>query len=290
MTRIYLILAMGLTTVLSLASSKELGAQIESQACISSARTVVDGTLSDAQAQILSRCRHSGPDALARMWLRPNTTPKTLELLLEASAMLRDTRLLKATLASLQNESLPITTRLAAMRVLASYYSAELSPSTSYLLSGIRGDPIPVVIGRDVQDGTSPLQSGSRREIQLTLLRLSSGDPRNDISRAALMLRQGLAFIDPLNTPLSEKVVRLSAGCGPRVSLESKADIDLDLRVRVLETDYDQHFLIHGAQQGRSGKLSLALPVGIVVVNFGSKELARLSDRRAPCREGLTRQ
>jgi hypothetical protein len=280
-------LAMGIAIV-AFVTPKSALTQEEAQVCASTARAIANGQLTDTQARVLSGCRHSGPDALARVWLQADLAPKNLELLAEASSMLRDSRLFTVALAATENESAPTAVRIAALRVLISYYSSELWPSTSYLNSGTLGDPIPVTTDRDVQDGSSPLHAASRRETQQALLKLSSNNREKEIAHAATLLRQALAFVDPSNTPVEGNAVVLSAGCGPRVTLKSSADIDLDLRVRVLETNYDQRFVVRGVQKSRNGKLTLALPAGTVVVNFGNKEVARLSNRSAPCPPGLT--
>lgn len=288
MKQIERILAMGVAIIV-LAAPKSALAQEEAQACAPTASATAHGQLTDAQVGVLSGCRRSGPDALARVWLQSDVRPTNLELLAEASSMLRDSRLFTAALTATENESAPTSVRLAALRVLISYYSSELWPSTSYLSSGTFGDPIPVTMDKDVQDGSSPLHAATRREIQRALLKLSSNNRKKEIAHAATLLRQGLAFVDPSNTPIDANAVVLAAGCGPRVILKSEADIDLDLRVRVLETNYDQRFVVRGAQKSRNGKMTLALPAGTVVVNFGNKEVARLSNRSAPCPPGLTR-
>lgn len=287
MRRFEVILTVGLCPFLFLTSGESLAAQGEEPACAVAALATSGGKLTDRDAAVLSECRQSGPDALAKVWREPDA--RDLDRLVEVSSMLRDSRLFNAALSATQSESGQRTTRMAALRVLASYYSPELSPSITYLNSGTLGDPIPRTMDKEFQDGSSPLQSGSRTKIQQALLRLSKENRDKKVSHAALILRQGLAFFDPSNTPIATNAIALSAGCGPRVTLTSHADIDLNLRVRVLQTNYDQQFVVRGSQHHPGGKLTLALPAGIVVVGFGNKEVARLSDRSAPCPPGLTR-
>lgn len=264
-------------------------AQEDASKCTLTAKTIVRGRLTDTQASSLSDCRQTGPSALATLWLQPDPDARNLDRLAEASSVLRDSRLLTAALAASKDEAAPSPTRIAALRVLASFYSRELWPSTDYLRSGSLGDPIPITMDKNAKDGSSPLPSTFRKEIQQAVLKLTNAGNKQ-IAHAAAMLRQGFAFLDPSNTPIVANSIILTAGCGPRVTLESRADIGLDLRVTVLGTNYDQHFMVRGRQNDVDGSLKLALPPGTVVVAFGTTEVARLSIRSAPCAPGLTRK
>jgi hypothetical protein len=181
--------------------------------------------------------------------------------------------------------------RLAALEVLAAYYSPELAASSEYLTSARVGDPIPGSVHHALSSGAAEtLPDQRRREIATLLALLVQSDPDPVVRGAALRLRQGLAYRDPKNIPVQADVVSLAAGCGPRVTLQSRADISLPLRVRVLGTSYDQTFWLKGLVNGQPSKIPLALPRGTVVAGVGDQELTRLSKRDAPCPPGLTKR
>jgi hypothetical protein len=175
---------------------------------------------------------------------------------------------------------------LASLEVLTSYFDPSLDADAEFLT-----DPSTTAIPRSVhpitRPGTVPLPATFREDYVAGIKQLTK-DQDTVIRRAAYKLRQELAYRNPSLTPLDAGSISLVAGCGSRVRIESTADIGLQLRIRVLKTSYDQTFSLRAGSGAHPAILPLSLPPGIVVAHFGGREVARLGQREAPCKPGIT--
>lgn len=282
-------LAAGIAAVLA-AVPMTAHPQSEPEPCATSRAAVEAGRFKRVNLEALSECPISGPAVLAKVWQsRGVVSHAELEALVDVSKSLRDGRVYRSVVSTSTNNSAARSSRLAALRVLTSFYNPALNPSVEFLTSSRPGSTIPRVIHENLGRGAVPLPESRKTEFLSMLAGLSRSEPDDTVRLAALRLRQALAFFDPAHTPVNASTISLLAGCGSRVKLQSSADIALPLRIRVLGASYDQQFVLAAAQDGRSSKLPLGLPKGVVVVSYGGRELARLSDRNAPCPAGMTR-
>jgi hypothetical protein len=277
--------------ILSVAGSSPLASQPEPASCADAARAVAGARIQNADVERLAECPVSGPSALAELWSRRNLAATAdLSTVVTASRRIRDSRIYRSILSSAADAGRPSQTRLGMLQVLIAYYDGGFSPSFEYLTRSHLGDPIPVAMHAVGFAGSSPLPATRFVEVPRILAQLARQDPDSVVRAAALRLRQALALRDPANTPVAPGAVRLVAGCGPRVTLFSEENVLLTIRVRVLGDPYDQTFGMRGAAGGRASSLSLALPPGTVTASYGTRELARLAKRDAPCPPGVTKK
>lgn len=266
-------------------------AQKDSPRCAESAQAVRQGQATANDLRVLAKCPSSGPQALSKLWAAPDLISSVeLSSLLSASKALRDNRLYQAALAASRNAGHSLDARLASLELLTAYYDRRLAVTRNYLTSATLGDPIPAQPHAQGLAGDDALPEGRAREIPELLADLAQNETDAVLRGAALRLRQALAYRDPQNIPVREGVVALRAGCGPRVAVESSADISLPLRVRVLGTPYDETFWLKGLAGSKPSSMLLAPPAGTVVVSIADRELARLTKREAPCPPGLTKR
>lgn len=157
----------------------------------------------------------------------------------------------KAVVSAAGNTGRPSTVRLAALQVLAAFYDPKFDALAEWLRTAHAGDPIPMSV-----------HGGGR-------------------------LRQSVAFRDSANTPVQPGSVSLTAGCGNRVTLSSTENILLGLQLSVLGAWPVHTVWLKGSPEGKPVTILMSPPPGTVVVTYGGRELARLSERHAPCPPGL---
>jgi hypothetical protein len=261
-------------------AASPVAAQADAPECGPAAANVRRGDRAPDDLVELRACPAAGPDAFAAFWSAgtPNDSPG-LEFLVGETVRARDARPYAAVMAAATTRGRPQLQRLAALRVLTGYYQPGLNPTFEYLTStnGYVGLSIPFTPHAYGVAGRSPLPTSVRREVPELFARLAASDADPVIRGAALRLRQGIAFRDPGNTPVGPGAVTLVAGCGPRVTLRSTADVILKLDVRVLGTDFARGFALSAAEGGRPSEMLLALPAGVVTASLGGREVARLS-------------
>jgi hypothetical protein len=177
--------------------------------------------------------------------------------------------------------------RLAALQVLAAYYDPKFHALPEWLRTAHVGDPIPMNVHGGGRKGVTPLPESRTAELPALLARLARNDADPTVRHAALLLRQGLAFRNPVNTPVQPGTVSLIAGCGDRVTLRSTENILLGLQVSVLGTSSVHTIWLKGSPEAKPMTTLMSLPAGTVVVTYGGRELARLSERHAPCPPGI---
>lgn len=257
------------------------------------ASTVATASRAPAEREIrlLVDC-HSGPEVLARVWSRqPDPSPALLEPLVISSAMLRDVRLYRSVKAVAENPARSSEARLGALRLLFSYHSPDLLPSRAELVKprivGLASESMMTTAPRTRRNDSAPVATSVRGEVQDIIARIARAETDPVVKEAALRLRQDLAHRDPARTPVAQGAISIKAGCGSSVDVESNENILLRLRIEVLETVFDKTLAIAPASGNAPGRLPLSLPEGVVVVSFGGRELARLTDRKAPCPPGV---
>lgn len=291
--RTWLVIAVCGFSLYALTPTQAYG-QSEPGSCNQTRTGLEGGRVRQTDLQEIANCRVSGPPAIAKLWPRTQVTGETeLSALVATSVALSDGRVYGSVAATAADASQPTNVRLAALQVLAAYYRPDLRPSMEYLKSPHDKVYIFRSAARATHSaeitGVVPLPRSRKVDIPELLARLAHGDHDPVIKGAALHLRQDLAALDPKNTPVDADRIDLKAGCGPRVTLESTEDIPLQLRVRVLGTPFDRTYALNKSGDGKAKKLPLALPAGTVVVTYTGKEVARLTERNAPCPQGVTR-
>jgi hypothetical protein len=276
-------------------SPRALYGQGEPSGCAAASAAALRGDVNQYRIGLLATCPASGPAALAAIWVQPGAlTPPELETLVIASAILQDGRLYQ-TVMSVVDSAGPSNIRLAALRVLYSYYFPDLLPSVEELKRS-RVGVMSLGMIQSWRPGwerrsqpTIPLPEERFGQVGALLARLARQDPDPEVQWAAMHLRQDLAFRDPEHTPVRPDAIIVEAGCGAGVNLQSIEDVTLQVRVRVLETTFDHTLSMKGNWGDPTAKWPLFLPPGTVVVTYGSRELARLTERNGPCPPGVSR-
>ena len=240
---------------------------------------------------IVSRCLSSGPAALAQLWSRqePRTQDERDELR-NVSASMRDARLLDAVLRVAGTSAYPAEERLAALSVLLRYYDNAYAPLDAEFVR----EPSRVVLSKAMhmptqRSGAQSLPGDVRARIATGIARIATTDGDLSFRAVAHRVRQALAYDDPANTQLEPGAISLVAGCGKRVMLRSTADINLPVDVSVLGTKFVNEGGIRAGSKTKPTERLLGLPAGVVVASLGGREVARLSERNAPCPPGMPR-
>jgi len=203
---------------------------------------------------------------------------------------MRDARVLNAVLGVASSAGYSAEGRLAALSVLLRYYDNSYAPLNAEFVR----DPAHVLLAQVVDapgqyNGARPLPGDVRARIAREIAQISTTDGDASFRRVARRVRQALAYTDPANTPLDAGAISLIAGCGRRVTLRSSADIDLPVEVRVLGTKFANGAGIRAGTTTRPTDRLLGLPAGVVVASLGGREVARLTQRNAPCPQGMPR-
>lgn len=278
-------LIFGLSVALASLCSLNLEAQTESAECRSLSSRLRLGRASAGEIQHLSSCPKSGPNALADAWKRPGgRSDEQAGALVEATATLRDEQLLSATVeTALAVGNAPID-RVRALQVLARYFDSRLAPSLEFLTQAAVGSTIPTRFDAFSVEGATPLRASARREIGQVLARLGTADADPLVRGAARRLRQSMTSTDPANTPLASGAIALVAACDGRVTLQSTADIGVEVQLRVEgASNFAQAYWIAAGDVGKPAKRLLRLPPGTVTVSYAGIEAARVVDRKGEC-------
>ncbi|MGH7627726.1 MAG: hypothetical protein ACREOJ_20720 [Gemmatimonadaceae bacterium] len=235
----------------------------------------------------VTMCPSSGPEALAEVWDRhEKRDAHARAMLIEATSALRDARLFERLVNVATTAGYGDTNRVAALVVLVRYEHPDYAPSVHDLMA-VRTPPpflsapsIPRRLdGAPPMDGTFALPDSAGRTLGRTLYSLARREPDGPVRRAAQSLRATLAFDDPADTPLDSGVIALIAGCEQRVALESVADVDVPIRLRVVEAGYDRTAGVRAGSESHPARVNFWLPYGTVVAMYGDREVARLSER-----------
>jgi len=247
--------------------------------------------------QNIGRCPVTGPLALSEVWARHGTRGAAVRRqLVDVTASLRDGRLFERMVDVATNSANADNDRVAALIVLMRYYDPRYVPRAQDITARrtstrFASQPIvPMVVdGVMLINGATPMPGSAPQEVGRVFAQVAANDRDTPVRRAALALRQTLAYRDPQVTPLEAGAVVLVAGCSQRVTLQSTADIAVALEIRVLDTTFQKIYTIRAGSKSNPAKLSLWLPNGTVIASYANREIVRLSERNAPCPSGMVK-
>jgi hypothetical protein len=286
-----------LATGMTVTSPARVAAQViapstEAKGCKAYADVVRTGVPSGIEIESLSQCALSGGPALSVLWARHLTLSADQRRALRSSSIkLRDGRLYSAVRGVASDPSRITADRLTALQVLASYFQVNLVPSVNNLLDprDLGPNALPIAMHTSSRDGATPLPSARMSEIPAQLAKLAWGDPDANVRTAALKLRRVLAYQHPDVTPLKPGVITLTAACGTRVVLGSKADVAVPIVLHFGDSKTYTEALKIAPPNGPPSEILLSMPPGPVVATVGGHEVARLTDRNTPCKPGQLR-
>lgn len=264
-------------------------AQQESTSCATIVATLRSGHRNAEAIERTAQCPVSGPSALGEVWERVSELSGAERgHLVEATSLIRDVRLLNSVVAVATDPGRADQDRVAALQVLMRYYNPGYAPSFAALLSKDESRAVATRIdGPQPINGAVALPATTRKQIGAVLAQLSASDPSSAVQGAARLLRSQLAYDDPENTPVADGMISLVAGCGRRVTLRSTADVGLRIDLTVVGTSFSRTYGIRAGTKMNPAELLLGLPKGAVAASYGGRELARLSERNAPCPPGI---
>lgn len=154
----------------------------------------------DWALRYIARCDETAAPALAGVWRRPPRDSASLRWLVDASQRVRDERILEATLAALRDDRRPAATRLAAMRVLATYANHAAYVPPGQLERGWRTDTTPVLLLRGdapAIDGGRPLPPQTHERVAAALDEVARQASPEQVRYGARVLRVALASSQP---------------------------------------------------------------------------------------------
>lgn len=276
---------------LLLAAAGSMHAQVETERCQEARTALLSEERKVVAMEEASRCPESGPTTLGEAWERSSANSAAERAaLVEATGYLRDRRLFDAVVNVATDGSRPAPDRVAALQALMRYYDPSYAPSFEALTSRSAERSVATRVGGPGPvRGTVPLPASTRKQIGDVLAQLTNSEQSPTVRTAARVLRQRLAYDDPAHTPVAGGAISLVAGCSDRVTLRSTADVDLEVNLEVVGASFVRKYGIRAGTVEQPTDLLLGLPKGTVVVTYGGRELARLSERNAPCPPGMVR-
>lgn len=277
-----------LTVVAVLLGSTRASAQGEPARCRAVADSLRSSGPTPSRLATLASCPITGGPALGAVWAR-DVGPEQLESLRAASARIHDRALYDALKRVVGTPTRASRDRLAALRVLLTYVDPSYAPSLEFLQGEGDGVIIPRTPHPPRVTRGAPLPESRAAELQALIFRVATTDADGSVRRAARRVRQAFALSDPHDTPLRAGAITLLPKCGSRVALETTADVDLSVQLRVLGTGFVHSYDMRAASTERPARRLLSLPAGTVVATFGGREVARLTTRQVPCAPGEPR-
>jgi hypothetical protein len=195
----------------------------------------------------LKFCGISGPPSVASAWTGFVADDTTLSVLVQTSRFLRDNRLMATMRELARSDSAPQRLRLAALRVLVSYFDSnsvvfqeQLEHATNGTAGGIWGETgFGATVTADSLRATAPM------EIGVTLAQLAAGSSDPVVKAAARFLRRNLYYVRPADTPLLAGSLGLAYNCGNLFRIRNSGDISPRLTYVVLE--FSESRLIYSA-------------------------------------------
>lgn len=241
--------------------------------------------------EVLAACPTSGAAAAAAAWLHHMPAKaETRDALVESSVRLRDRRLYDAVIVTARGIERSTDDRVAALVVLASYHDSALAVSAAVLRTPRGAEQLPrYATPLMTPPGAIALPEERSTTIPQLIATLAKSDGDPVVRASALRLRQSFALARPGETVLESGVVSLTAGCGERVTLRSRADVALPIVIRAGKSFQNARLLPAGSAAGPA-QLLLGLPAGVVTVSVGDRIVARLTDRTALCAKGQPRE
>jgi len=173
-------------------------AQDEAPDCVAIVAEMLSPSPSTGAIRASAGCPSTGPVTLANRWTRRGMRGSgERAALVEASTLMRDSRLYDAVSAVVRDNSYPHADRLSGLRVLAEYANQGFTVSQqgqSYRaraeeLSGGRTDGVATTVS-----GTNALRATVRDEVRKELARLAREDHDPDIRFAAREATENLGF------------------------------------------------------------------------------------------------
>lgn len=139
-------------------------------------------------------CDESAGPALAARWSRLDATTSraALEELAFTSRSIRDQRLMDALVSVATSSSQPVSVRLEAISVLASYVNPRVYVSLKWLEEPPTNSSLPLVNDFEPSDGSVPLAAGTRETVLASLGQIASAEGDSVVGRASAALRAGL--------------------------------------------------------------------------------------------------
>jgi hypothetical protein len=180
-------------------------AQSEAPDCVSIVSEMLTPTPSSGAIRASAGCPSSGPVTLANRWThRGMRGSGERAALVEASTLMRDTRLYHSVLAVVRDDTYPRADRLAGLRVLTEYadqgftvmQQGQAYRARAEELSAGRTNGAPTTV-----TGSNPLRPTVRDELREELARLARDDSDRDIRFAAKQASEHLGFNASTDSP-----------------------------------------------------------------------------------------
>ena len=181
-------------STLGLFIPRAAAAQSDAPDCISIIADMLTPTPSAGVIRASAGCPSSGPVTLANRWNRRGPRSATeRSALVEASSLLRDSRIYDAVLAVTRDESRPSADRVAGMKVLVDY------AGNGYAVSQ-QGEARGAASARSADtsiDGSIALTPGVRSDVKRELYRLANVDRDPEVRAAAQKGSESLGYVLP---------------------------------------------------------------------------------------------
>jgi hypothetical protein len=187
-----------LASTLGLLIPATVVAQSDAPDCISIIADMLTPAPSSGVIRASAGCPSSGPVTLANRWNRRGPRSATERTaLVEASSLLRDSRIYDAVLAVARDDSRPSADRVASMKVMLDYAGNGYAVIQQGEAHGATpASPSPRSVEQSV-DGSVALTPGVRSDVKRELYRLANVDRDPEVRAAAQRGSESLGYVLP---------------------------------------------------------------------------------------------
>jgi hypothetical protein len=186
-------------STLGLLIPRTVAAQSDAPDCISIIADMLTPTPSAGAIRASAGCPSSGPVTLANRWNRRGARSATeRSALVEASSLLRDSRIYDAVLAVTRDEGRPSADRVAGIKVMLDYAGNGYAVSQQGEAHGATPAGASRQRSADTSiDGSVALTPGVRSDVKRELYRLANVDRDPDVRAAAQRGSESLGYVLP---------------------------------------------------------------------------------------------
>jgi hypothetical protein len=185
-------------STLGLFLPRTVAAQSDAPDCISIIADMLTPTPSAGAIRASAGCPSSGPVTLANRWNRRGPRSATeRSALVEASSLLRDSRIYDAVLVVARDESRSSADRVAGIKVLLDYAGNGYAVSQQGEAHGAAPAGASTARTADTVNGSVALTPGVRSDVKRELYRLANVDRDADVRAAAQRGSESLGYVVP---------------------------------------------------------------------------------------------
>lgn len=275
---IWLGLSIGTSSCILAQASPDSTVRLSCAEAVRSARGEASVAPRERGIDVLGNCPREFAQVVPALWRGEALPTGVMNALVRQSRGVRDSRVFNALIATVQDGSAPVNTRLTALTVLAAYLEPFNGVRVRDLLNGSIGEPMPIVNHTSSRDGEMPVGADELQKAVVLFSELAANGSPVEIKRAGRYLRRGFITRFAAMTPLPVGAVVGTWDCQGRLALENVSDTDLPLSLLDAGGVKFQELMLHApGSTPWPSKWSVQLSkTGPITVQFGGRTLLNL--------------